>query len=191
MAFFGGYRVHHPFLNPRTLTGGKSGYVFRRETSLVPADATPSLSISSKLMEKEGIIFGGARDFWNLTQDSRGTMNSVGMDRITTEELNSFLDDEKEKSDKAKKRKAKKPSTKMIRNHLRDIVRFHEDKVKKSMHCAYPLMDEILEMEEQSSKDCDSLSNHNKAFSYPSKKNIPPPGFGSYKRPSKRRKANK
>ncbi len=172
---------HRRYLNPRNLTGGRSAYVFRRETCLEP-DRTFSLGITTRLKEKEGIIFGGAKDFWNLGEDSRATHNSVGMDRITFEEMKEKIDEDKKKT----KKKKKIPSVNQIRNHLKNIISYHEDSVKKSMHCAYPLMDEVLEAQskEVTGTDVkgDSKETYNRPFSYApakgSSNHPPPPGMG-------------
>lgn len=150
MSYFGGQfrQNQRRYLDPRTLTGGRSAYVFRRETCL---RQEPSLSVATRLKEKEGIIFSGARDFWSLEDDSRLPSSSSGgvgdlcMDRYSLEDIQQLVDEQKQDS---KKKKKKNPSPEYIRNYLRKIIAFHEKMVRDSLHCAYPLISEILEQEQ-------------------------------------------
>lgn len=178
MAYFGGARTcGRRFLNPRALSGGTSAYVYRRETRL---DREPTNSIATRLKEKEGIIFGGARDFWALGDDSRSISGSNPF-RMTNEELLEEIQDCDKEDDKKEKKKKKKITSKDIRNHLRNIIKYHEQKVMEQFPCSYPLIDDVQKEKQQSEK------SDSKIYNKPSSANITNAGSGIIPPPGKDR----
>lgn len=176
MSYFGGYRsCGRKFLNPRTLTGGSSAYVFRRETRL---ERDPSWSVATKLKEKEGIIFGGARDFWSLGEDTR-SLSGNNPFRLTNEELIEEVQENEEQTQTPKKKKKKKITSDDIRKHLRNVVKYHEQKVLEQFPCVYPMIEDIQEEDKQSKKEDSAIYNK----PAPAKtlhigSQVPPPGKG-------------
>lgn len=130
-------------MNPRELTGGKFGYVYRREAG---SKLTPGLDITHKLEQKEGIIFTGARDFWKLNANGEKIKDSTSM---TPEELDDLIQEERDKEKEKKRKKKRVPSVSEIRKHLAKIIEIHEKNHKDAFPCVYPLMDDVMEHKSQ------------------------------------------
>lgn len=134
--------LHRKYLNPRTLTGGQFSYVYRR---CAPAAMTgpPTLGMSAKLAEKEGILFGSAPDFWNLDTNGEPIDKNGGM---TQEELDEFYEEEleKEKEAKKEKRRKKKPTTNQVRGVLKKIIAYHIQKTREAHSSMYPPVKDLV-----------------------------------------------
>lgn len=137
------HRYNGRFLNPRTLTGGNFGYVYRRHSPIGMTEP-PSLGMTSKLANKEGIIFASAPDFWNL--DANGDKIQHGAyGGMTQDDLDEFAKEEEEKEQEKKRKRKKKPTVPQVRSVLRKIIKYHESKHREAMQSFYPPIQELVE----------------------------------------------
>ena len=87
---------------------------------------------------KENFIFGGAPNFSQLKADDRCGKNQIGT--MSIEEMKEFSDEQKKKEEKQKSHKKEAPTNNQIRDHLRVIVKYHNQEVEELMPTAYPLL---------------------------------------------------
>jgi len=153
-------RFHKPLYahkNPRLISGGRSGYVFRREAGAETGfggahHRFPTLYVTEKIKDKAGMAFYGCPHFKSLRDcdiqssgklgtDEMKDLSSKGHLRIKTLEKKSDQLDKKKKKLKHKRAgKKNDPKIKEVRKLLEKIIKYHEQKVTEEIPSIYPLL---------------------------------------------------
>lgn len=175
-------RFHKPLYahkNPRQVSGGRSPYVFRREAGAETGfggahHRFPTLYVTEKIKDKAGLAFYGCPHFRSLrdcdVQLGRGVgtdemkdLSSKGHLRIKTLEKKSEELDKKKKKLKHKRRGKKgDPKIKDVREHLRKIMKYHEQKVMEEIPSIYPLLGPANTDSENDSDEADQKRHRTK-----------------------------
>ncbi len=114
-------------------------YVYRRELGARMLPSEPDLCMSSKIARTEGLCFRSTPIFKHLHELPVDDQIS-GMHTIESfqEAVDDIEEDEEELNDLKKKKKA--PSVSEMREQMRMMITFYEDKFKNSIRTVYPLI---------------------------------------------------
>lgn len=105
--------------------------------------------MTEKIKDKAGLVFYNCPHFKSLRESDLGKLNQTEMDDLTSKgtlrlkTLDKKAEESKKKELKLKRKRGGKkndPSIKKIREHLRKIIRYHEEKVQESIPSIYPIL---------------------------------------------------
>ena len=107
--------------------------------------------MTEKIKDKAGICFLNCPHFKSLrdndlpsgngyTADEMEDLSSKGKLRLKTLEKKAEKMSEKEKTLKRKRREQRDPSIVKIRDHLRKMIKYHNEKVHEQIPSIYPLL---------------------------------------------------
>lgn len=107
--------------------------------------------MTEKIKDKAGLCFLNCPHFKELresditagngyTKDEMDDLTSRGRLRLKTLEKKADKMDEKEKNLKRKRRTQRDPSLRKIREHLRKMIKYHNEKVHEQIPSIYPML---------------------------------------------------
>lgn len=144
------HRPLHCRRDPRRVSSGRSAYVYRREAGVESGfgghHRFPTLYTTKKIQDKVGLAFYHCPNFKELREsDPSGDIksSSAASNRLSHKEFSKEVEkiEEKEKRKKEKRKgKKKDPTIKIVREHLRKIIKYHCQKVNEAVPSVYPIL---------------------------------------------------
>lgn len=140
-------RPLHSRKDPRHVSGGRSPYVYRREAGVEMGfgghHRFPTLYLSKKIKDKQGLTFHHCPGFKELRQDHpEDEIAEAETKRLTKKEFNKQVEkyEEREKTIKQRRKKTRDPTIKEVKDLLRKAIKYHAEAVNKQIPSIYPIL---------------------------------------------------